>query len=440
MTLCIDSSVSALYIDGVRHHKSLEFDKAFKLFQEAAKHAHVRATVFLGICYFEGKGVRRNRVKAFKYWKSVEESHPYALYYMGRCYEAGSGVEQHSLMAIDCYRRSASKGCVVAYRELGYCYLQGRGVGRNKNSAILHFQKAADKGDLPSLHWLGWRAQVKGQAILATKYFALAAAKGHEESCLAYAQALQNGKGCTVNHELAERYIDFAAQRGNKKAIECKNEIWENKKSACLLELRKYWLHCLEQNQNDLSFIPLGLAYFYGYGLLKYPDQAEKYLRCALNPQLRDKIDPELLTFLGKAWLEGRCFRLNTEAGISCLKAAIHRGSLRAIFTLCDFYEERKEIPSLLELLKAARRRNHPDLWVRLGVYVEDSLKRAEYFQRAKQLALGPQEPFRSFYCFPTEEAALLEIERAQKHLGYRLLPDINQSAKILYNLGRENI
>jgi uncharacterized protein len=214
-----DVNLSTLYREAVHLYKRLEFDKAADLFKAVAAQGHQRAAVFLGICYFDGKGVNRNRKHAFRCWKQVEE-HPYAIYYMGWCYDSGQGVNKNPALAIECYRRAAAKRCARAYRELGYCYLEGRCVNKDKKIAFNQFELAANLGDADSLYWLGLFYKNKKIYKLSSKYFLMAAAKSHLNACFEYGTALILGLGVRNDNELGMKYIHFAAERIHPRAME----------------------------------------------------------------------------------------------------------------------------------------------------------------------------------------------------------------------------
>ncbi|CAK9208453.1 unnamed protein product [Sphagnum troendelagicum] len=87
-----------------------DFDKAFKLFSDAAKQ------------------------------KNLE-----AQYRLGLCFEHGLGTEQNHEKAIELYRLAIRRGYSCAYVELGCCYALGRGVARSDWEASIMLEKALER-------------------------------------------------------------------------------------------------------------------------------------------------------------------------------------------------------------------------------------------------------------------------------------------------------
>ena len=46
--------------------------KAFKLFEQAAKNGHIRASYDVGVCYYSGRGVTKSTQRAAEYWEQYE--------------------------------------------------------------------------------------------------------------------------------------------------------------------------------------------------------------------------------------------------------------------------------------------------------------------------------------------------------------------------------
>jgi serine/threonine protein kinase len=87
-----------------------DFDKAFKLFSNAAKQ------------------------------KNLE-----AQYRLGLCFEHGLGTEQNHEKAVELYRLAIQQGYSCAYVELGCCYALGRGVAQSDREARIMLQRAFEQ-------------------------------------------------------------------------------------------------------------------------------------------------------------------------------------------------------------------------------------------------------------------------------------------------------
>jgi serine/threonine protein kinase len=87
-----------------------DFDKAFKLFSNAAKQ------------------------------KNLE-----AQYRLGLCFEHGLGTEQNHEKAVELYQLAIQRGYSCAYVELGCCYALGRGVAQSDHEASIMLQRAFEQ-------------------------------------------------------------------------------------------------------------------------------------------------------------------------------------------------------------------------------------------------------------------------------------------------------
>ena len=83
------------------------------------------------------------------YWytKSAEQGNAAAQYNLGLCYYEGKGVKQDYEKAVYWYTKSAEQGYDVAQNNLGVCYKNGQGVKKDYERAIYWFEKAAEQGN-----------------------------------------------------------------------------------------------------------------------------------------------------------------------------------------------------------------------------------------------------------------------------------------------------
>ena len=59
-----------------------------------------------------------------------------ALYQLGCCYHCGKGVEKDEIKAFEYYKKSAEKGSLNAQFQLGYFYSKGIGTEIDKVKAF----------------------------------------------------------------------------------------------------------------------------------------------------------------------------------------------------------------------------------------------------------------------------------------------------------------
>lgn len=116
-----------------------------------------KAYYTLGKQYYDGKGVRKNKDKAFSYMmKSAELNYPMGQFWTAYLYGLGAGVTKNDERAVDWYRKAAAQGIAPAMSNLGIRYQVGRGVQKNLRQAADWYEKAADAGHLNALSGLGY--------------------------------------------------------------------------------------------------------------------------------------------------------------------------------------------------------------------------------------------------------------------------------------------
>lgn len=119
-------------------------ENSVKLYMEGAENGDAEAYFQLGKCYFLGRGVAKDLVKAESYWEqSGFRGHLIAQFYVGKCYFFGKGVEKDDREAAFWFHLAATNGLKEAQYEIGIFYLNGWGVEENEKKARFWFQKAA---------------------------------------------------------------------------------------------------------------------------------------------------------------------------------------------------------------------------------------------------------------------------------------------------------
>ena len=119
-----------------------DFEKAFTLFENAAKKGNYTAQYNLGLMYEKGNGVKKDPVKAFEYYKkSGEQGYEPAQYVLGRLYLKGDGTPQNFTAAIKWYRLAANQGDENAQMDLAdlYANTKIRGLPFNPVGAHLYY-------------------------------------------------------------------------------------------------------------------------------------------------------------------------------------------------------------------------------------------------------------------------------------------------------------
>eukprot|EP00271_Cylindrocystis_brebissonii_P011646 TRINITY_DN29544_c0_g1_i1.p1 TRINITY_DN29544_c0_g1~~TRINITY_DN29544_c0_g1_i1.p1 ORF type:complete len:338 (-),score=47.55 TRINITY_DN29544_c0_g1_i1:317-1213(-) len=114
---------------------------------QAPRFSRDEAACYLGILYFEGKGVPRNREKAVELFRQAAEAKiALAQYKLGFCLYQGKGIQQDLKEAVSWFMMAAHQGHADAQRMVGLCVAEGVGRLRDARVADVLF-KAAAAGD-----------------------------------------------------------------------------------------------------------------------------------------------------------------------------------------------------------------------------------------------------------------------------------------------------
>lgn len=108
------------------------------------------AMFYLGVCYSNGFGVKKDAEEAVKWWRKAAEQrpgHPMAMFRLGLAYANGEGVEKDLDEAVQWWRKAAEAGNASAMFQLGECYANGVGVEKNNDKAVKWYSKSAEQGD-----------------------------------------------------------------------------------------------------------------------------------------------------------------------------------------------------------------------------------------------------------------------------------------------------
>lgn len=171
-----------------RQRSRPNWGKAAALWQKAAKKGHTSSRFNLGVCFYLGYGVKRDRKKAAQlYYQAADDGHVAAHYNLALMYRDGIGVKKDLFRCMWLLNTAALLNHVGAQRDLGYCLYTGLGVPqKDMKEAAYWYRRAAKQGD------------AKAQWNLALCYLA--------------------GEGVRKNSGVAKRWLKAAASKGYKKA------------------------------------------------------------------------------------------------------------------------------------------------------------------------------------------------------------------------------
>ncbi|CAG8471610.1 2506_t:CDS:1 [Ambispora gerdemannii] len=218
-------------LNGFFHEKFREcYDprKAFAEYKAAAETNYSYGYLFVGICYENGSGVRKNPKRAFEYYqKSVEYStdNNFACgqYRLARCYERGVGTPVDIKLAFHWFKKAIIAGNLGALNNIGCWYEKGEYVKKDLSEAYKHYYQAAKEG-LPcaqfnTAEFLRRGCGTKKDDARAFHWYQKAAANGESGAQFWLAQYYRK-EGANQSNRLALKWYLEAA-----KAIEVTDEI-----------------------------------------------------------------------------------------------------------------------------------------------------------------------------------------------------------------------
>lgn len=121
--------------------------QAMKYLRLAAEKNDARAEWAIGSLYSQGRGVEKNKEKAFEWFLRAAE-HGSAMGQVQACsaYSLGLGVEKDNLKAFELCRKAAAQGNVMGEFQLGQMYLRGEGTSVDEQEGQKWIAKAAAAG------------------------------------------------------------------------------------------------------------------------------------------------------------------------------------------------------------------------------------------------------------------------------------------------------
>ena len=129
-----------------------EYAEAVKWLRKAADLGEPNAQYNLGICYYNGQGVKQDFEEAVKWLKKAAgQGVVFAQYNLGVCYYGGQGVKQDFEEAVKWFRLAADQEFPAAQYNLGLCYATGKGVRKDRSEAKKWFRRAAELGNASAM-------------------------------------------------------------------------------------------------------------------------------------------------------------------------------------------------------------------------------------------------------------------------------------------------
>jgi len=289
----------------------IQEEKAFKMFESAAKKGSADGLYYLSTFYCEGKaGLPRDFYKAYKLCRKAARQKAFIRFqdllipnqgvaeaelFLGDCYRDGRGVDRCSTEAFQWYLKSSRHNSSNGQASLGVALLYGDGCKKNATSARSWLQQAAERG--------------------------------HAASQYIYGMMLEEGLGGPIDVKKAAELLQLSANQGVPGALmRLQNLSMSGAIGASNMQRTNENLKEAAEKGDAESLFLLAQNYLSGAGRFeKDLCQAEKYLREASKANYANALLP-----LGKLLLE---LKKNEEA-IEFIKLAAEKGSAEGQYEL----------------------------------------------------------------------------------------------------------
>ena len=174
----------------------------------------------VGACYFDGKIIDKDEVKATAWFRrSANQGYAKGQYNLGESYKNACGVVQDLTEAAKWFRKAADQGLVEAQIKLATLYNNGTGVTKNEVEAVNWFSKAAHQGNAEAQTKLGI-SYVIGQgvsknALESVKWLRMAADQDYPQAQFCLGSILLDGEGVAKDPVEGIKLLRKAADQGH---------------------------------------------------------------------------------------------------------------------------------------------------------------------------------------------------------------------------------
>ncbi len=265
-----------------------KFNEQLKLAEGGIfKKGNPDAQYYVGLFYYEGKGIEKDLTKAAKwYQKAAEQGHATAQLNLGKIMhdKGGHGCSESNAKAVEWHQKAALQGNAEAQLNLGLMYAEGIRVGESYAKAIEWFQKAAEQGNAKAQLNLGGM-YYKGMGVIksdakAFEWWQKAAGQGNATAQNNLGFMYENGKAVAKSDEKAIEWYQKAADQGN---TEAQKALGEGRLKEFIERQKEYNKKlALAQLGDATAQYSLGEMFYQGKGVVQsYAKAIECYMKAA---------------------------------------------------------------------------------------------------------------------------------------------------------------
>ena len=208
------------FCEEAKDKSKIDYNKAFRLFQKAAKLGNSDAQCCMGCCFKNGYGTKIDYSHARKWYDiSADNGCARALRHIGFCYQDGTGVEKDINEAIKWYHKAIDLGDVSAMVTIGAIYYYGKeGIAINYKEAAKWFKRAAESGDDDGMWRLGvcfsMGRGVEKDYSKAFEWFSNSAKKNNADGIFGLGKLYYSGLWVEKDYKEAVELFKRAAAKG----------------------------------------------------------------------------------------------------------------------------------------------------------------------------------------------------------------------------------
>ncbi|CAM0141404.1 hypothetical protein VKS41_003889 [Umbelopsis sp. WA50703] len=198
--------------------------KAVQTLLELAESKFKPAYFWVGDCYYNGNGIKKDMAQAFKWLQKaeIECRDDDAKLRIAKMYKNGLGTEQDFKKAISKFESLVETSHqAIAQLSLGQIYCEGSDdVERDLETAKMWFTKAVDHKIPDATYMLGLIAMEQGDEEDALVWYERAIDQGHVPAMREFALAYQHGEG-SIEQDLSKTsfWLQRAAQECDAEAM-----------------------------------------------------------------------------------------------------------------------------------------------------------------------------------------------------------------------------
>lgn len=195
-----------------------DYQKAFEIYEQAAKKGSARAQYYIAEMYYYGIGLEKDEIVGYQWYKkAADNGDSIACNRLGNMFYSGKTVPQNYSTAFSWYKKSAEKGYKWGQFNLADMYFDGKGCEKDYAQAAVWFQKAAKQNIPEAQNRLGICYDngygVPENDAKAVEYFKKAAEQGFDWGQYNLGCMYKKGEGCEKDYKQAIYWFQKAADQ-----------------------------------------------------------------------------------------------------------------------------------------------------------------------------------------------------------------------------------